>query len=76
MNILVLIAAIALLTIGTGAVKGFAITLALGVLISMFSAITITKTILQITGMSLLGKNPMLFTPFSTKSMNQTNNKE
>ena len=63
-------------TLGASIVKGFAITLALGVLISMFSAITITKTILQITGMSLLGKNPMLFTPFSTKSMNQTNNKE
>ena len=63
-------------TLGASIVKGFAITLALGVLISMFSAITITKTILQIIGMSLLGKNPMLFTPFSTKSMNQTNNKE
>jgi len=63
-------------TLGASIVKGFAITLALGVLISMFSAITITKTILQIIGMSMLGKNPMLFTPFSTKSMNQTNNKE
>ena len=63
-------------TLGASIVKGFAITLAIGVLISMFSAITVTKTILQITGMGLLGKKPIIFTPFSTKSMNQTNNKE
>lgn len=34
--------------LGTGAVKGFALTLALGVAISMFSAITVTKTFLLV----------------------------
>jgi preprotein translocase subunit SecD len=33
--------------LGTGAVKGFAVTLAVGVLISMFSAISVTRTFLQ-----------------------------
>ncbi len=34
--------------IGTGPVKGFAITLAIGVLVSMFTAITVTRTFLKI----------------------------
>ncbi|MEB3287049.1 MAG: protein translocase subunit SecD [Vampirovibrionales bacterium] len=34
--------------LGTGAVKGFALTLAIGVAISMFSAITVTRTFLTI----------------------------
>ena len=63
-------------TLGASIVKGFAITLAIGVLISMFSAITVTKTILQLLGMGILGKKPMIFTPFSPKSINQKNNKE
>jgi preprotein translocase subunit SecD len=33
--------------LGTGAVKGFAVTLAVGVLVSMFSAITVTRTFLH-----------------------------
>jgi preprotein translocase subunit SecD len=33
---------------GTGAVKGFALTLAIGVVVSMFSAITVTRTFLQL----------------------------
>ena len=57
-------------TLGASIVKGFAITLAIGVLISMFSAITVTKTILQLLGMGILGKKPMIFTPFSPKSIN------
>jgi preprotein translocase subunit SecD len=35
-----------LIWFGTGFVKGFAITLLLGVLVSMFTAIVITRTIL------------------------------
>jgi preprotein translocase subunit SecD len=34
--------------LGTGSVKGFALTLALGVILSMFSAIFVTRTILQL----------------------------
>ncbi len=34
--------------LGTGPIKGFAVTLAIGILISLFSAITVTKTLLRI----------------------------
>ncbi|RAP31410.1 protein translocase subunit SecD [Candidatus Marinamargulisbacteria bacterium SCGC AG-343-D04] len=45
-NITTLIAAIVLFWLGTGSIKGFAITLSIGILVSMFSAITITQSIL------------------------------
>ena len=47
-NITTLIAAIALLTIGTGAVKGFAITLVIGILSSMFTSIVGTRAIVSL----------------------------
>ena len=47
-NITTLIAAIALLTIGTGVVKGFAVTLVIGILSSMFTAIIGTRAIISI----------------------------
>lgn len=47
-NISSLITAGILYFIGTGLVKGFAITLAIGVLVSMFTAIFVTKTILKL----------------------------
>lgn len=47
-NMTTLITCAILWWLGTGSVKGFALTLAIGVLVSMFSAITVTKTILQI----------------------------
>lgn len=47
-NISSLITAFILYSLGTGAVKGFAITLAIGVLVSMFTAITVTRTILKL----------------------------
>ena len=47
-NITTLIAAIALLTIGTGVVKGFAVTLVIGILSSMFTAIIGTRAIVSI----------------------------
>lgn len=47
-NISSLITAGILYSIGTGLVKGFAITLALGVLVSMFTAIFVTRTILKL----------------------------
>ncbi len=46
-NIASLITSFILYQFGTGTVRGFALTLAIGVLISMFSAITITRTILR-----------------------------
>ena len=42
-NITTLIAAVVLFWIGTGTIKGFAITLSIGIIVSMFSAITITQ---------------------------------
>ncbi len=46
-NITTLIAAIVLILLGSGTVKGFAITLAMGVIVSMFTALFITKIILS-----------------------------
>ena len=42
-----LISCIALFSIGTGFVKGFAATLAIGVILSLFTALTCTRTILK-----------------------------
>lgn len=46
-NISTLITCFILYEFGTGIVRGFALTLAIGVLVSMFSAITVTRTLLQ-----------------------------
>ncbi len=46
-NISSLITASILYFVGTGPVKGFALTLAIGVLVSMFTAIVVTKTLLR-----------------------------
>ncbi len=47
-NVASLITSAVLLYFGTGIVKGFAFTLALGILSSMFSAIFVTRTLLQV----------------------------
>ncbi|PCI63029.1 MAG: protein translocase subunit SecD [Gammaproteobacteria bacterium] len=47
-NITTLIAAIILFSIGAGPVKGFAITLSIGILTSMFTAVVGTRTIVNI----------------------------
>ena len=47
-NTTTLITCSVLWMMGTGSVKGFALTLALGVVLSMFSAIFVTRTILQL----------------------------
>lgn len=46
-NVTTLLASIILYYFGEGPIKGFAITLSLGILLSMFSAITITRTLLS-----------------------------
>ena len=61
-NITTLIAAVVLLILGPGTVKGFAQTLALGIALSMFTAVVVTKYILYafydmgITNKKLYGK--------------------
>lgn len=47
-NITTLIAALLLYVFGTGAVKGFAVSLTIGIIASMFSAIVITKLLIDI----------------------------
>ncbi|MBD2636067.1 protein translocase subunit SecD [Limnothrix sp. FACHB-881] len=45
-NVTTLIACVVLFWLGTGLVKGFALTLAIGVLLSMFTALTCSRTLL------------------------------
>jgi preprotein translocase subunit SecD len=47
-NVTTLIAAIALFYFGSGPIKGFAVTLSIGILASMFTAIVVTKIILEL----------------------------
>lgn len=47
-NITTLIAALVLYIFGTGPVKGFATTLAIGVLVSMFTALVITRVLIKL----------------------------
>ena len=47
-NISTLITAFILLTFGTSLIKGFALTLGIGVLVSMFSAITVSRILLLV----------------------------
>ena len=42
-NVTTLIAAVLLYSFGTGPIKGFAVTLAIGIVTSMFSAIMVTR---------------------------------
>ena len=47
-NVTTLIAAVVLFSFGSGPVKGFAITLSLGILTSMFTAVTGTRAIVNL----------------------------
>ncbi|MDH5750984.1 MAG: protein translocase subunit SecD [Deltaproteobacteria bacterium] len=47
-NITTLVAAFALLAFGTGPIKGFAVTLAIGILASMFTAIFVTRFMFEL----------------------------
>ncbi len=47
-NITTLIVAFILFAVGTGPVKGFAVTLSIGIMCSMFTAITVTRAVVQI----------------------------
>lgn len=60
-NVTTLMAAAILFYLGTGPIKGFAVTLALGVVLSMFTAITVTKYMLRFLIYSNFTKNPWIF---------------
>jgi len=47
-NITTLIAALVLFTFGSGPIKGFAVTLSLGILTSMFSSIMVTRAVVNL----------------------------
>ncbi|HRH26225.1 MAG TPA: protein translocase subunit SecD [Candidatus Paceibacterota bacterium] len=74
-NISSLITALVLFWLGTSAVKGFALTLGLGVLVSMFTAITVSRTFLLAVAPSSLGNaTRFLFGSGATNSGPQSNN--
>lgn len=60
-NITTLIAAVVLFYFGTGPIKGFAVTLSIGILASMFTAIVVTRYLLKLLANSGLVKNLKLF---------------
>lgn len=64
-NVTTLIACFALFWLGSGLVKGFALTLGIGVAVSMFTAVTCSRTLLLITvlGMPKVRQKPELFCP-------------
>jgi preprotein translocase subunit SecD len=71
-NVTTLIACVALFWLGSGLVKGFALTLAIGVAVSMFTALTCSRTLLLLTvlGLPKIRQKPELFCPNLTKSVN------
>jgi len=64
-NVTTLIACAALFWLGTGFVKGFAVTLAIGVALSLFTALTCTRTLMLLVVLGLPGvrRRPHLFCP-------------
>ncbi|RZU47303.1 preprotein translocase subunit SecD [Fluviicoccus keumensis] len=47
-HVTTLIVAIILFAVGTGPIKGFAVTLSIGILCSLFSALTVTRAVVQV----------------------------
>ena len=70
-NITTVMAAAVLFYLGTGPIKGFAITLALGVLVSMFTAITVTKFVLKALIGSNLSTNPGFYGASAPKAQEE-----
>ena len=74
-NITTLMACLVLFYLGTGPVKGFAVTLALGVLLSMFSAVTVSRFLLKFLVNSELTKNPFWYGNRAPKQVEGGNGK-
>ncbi|MBD0310069.1 MAG: protein translocase subunit SecD [Microcoleus sp. T1-bin1] len=69
-NVTTVIACLALFSLGAGLVKGFAVTLGLGVVVSMFTALTCSRTLLLVVlGFPALRK-PQWFCPDLSKTAN------
>lgn len=56
-NVSTLITCVILYYFGSGLIRGFAVTLGIGVVISLFSAITVSHTLLQLVSMTPLSRN-------------------
>ncbi|MSU75921.1 protein translocase subunit SecD [Patescibacteria group bacterium] len=56
-NVASLLMSLVLYTFGSGTIRGFAVVLALGVAVSFFSAITVTRTFVRLTARTRLGKH-------------------
>ena len=69
-NVTTLIACGALFWLGSGLVKGFALTLAIGVLVSMFTAVSCSRSLMLLTVLSLpkVRQKPELFCPNLNKT--------
>lgn len=59
-NLTTIIAGVVLFYLGTGSIRGFAVTLIIGILVSMFTAITVTKLLLN----ALVDKDPDRYARF------------
>jgi preprotein translocase subunit SecD len=70
-NASTLITALVLMVLGTGFIKGFALTLMIGILISMFTAIVITQMILKFILIERFEKYKFLFIAGSKKIKNK-----
>ncbi len=57
-HVTTLIASITLYALGTGSIKGFALTLGIGIIVSLFTAITFTRSVLRLS----VGVNPKMDT--------------
>jgi protein-export membrane protein SecD len=69
-NFSTILTALILMILGTGFIKGFAITLLLGILVSMFTAIVITRLILQFVLVERMEKYKWMFVPGRLKQKN------
>ena len=70
-NVTTLIACAALFQFGFGLVKGFAVTLAVGVLVSMFTAVTCSRTLMFLAIRIDSIRKPELFCPNLPTSINK-----
>lgn len=60
-NVTTLIAAFVLGMLGTGPIRGFAITLSVGILVSLFTAITVTRALMRAVSRTPVGQNLALY---------------
>ena len=60
-NVTTLIAAFVLGMLGTGPIRGFAITLSVGILVSLFTAITVTRALMRVVARTSIGQNLALY---------------